>query len=101
MLVHKSVVEPGDHVIAIVPTYQQHYSIPESIGAEVEALKLREADGFLPDLDRLRSMVRPATKLIAMTNPNNPTGALMSREFLMEIVEIARTVGAYILCDEV
>ena len=101
MLVHKSIVERGDHVIAIVPTYQQHYSIPESIGADVEALRLKSSDAFLPDLDRLRDMVRPDTKLIAMTNPNNPTGALMDEQFLAEIAEIARSVGAYVLCDEV
>ena len=47
MLVHKAIVEPGDHVLSIVPTYQQHYSIPKSIQADVTTLALREEDGFL------------------------------------------------------
>ncbi|MCY4179387.1 MAG: aminotransferase [Litoreibacter sp.] len=101
MLVHKALVERDDHVVAIVPTYQQHYSIPSSIGAEVEKLHLREENNFLPDPDELRVMVTPETKLIAMNNPNNPTGALIPRELLEEIAAIARGAGAYILCDEV
>lgn len=101
MLVHKAIVSRGDHVVSIVPTYQQHYSIPESIEAEVDILRLRAEDDFLPDLDTLRQMVRPDTKLIALTNPNNPTGAQIERPMLEEIAQIARAVGAYVLCDEV
>ncbi|MEL6450008.1 MAG: aminotransferase [Pseudomonadota bacterium] len=101
MLVHKALVRPGDHVVAIVPTYQQHYSIPASIGADVTQLRLQARDAFLPDLGALRAMVTPATRLIALTNPNNPTGALIPRPMLEEIAQIARAAGAYILCDEV
>ena len=100
-LVHQTLVSRGDHVIAIVPTYQQHYSIPESIGAEVELLHLRPENGFLPDLAELRAMMRPDTRMIATNNPNNPTGALMDRAMLAEIADIARTSGAWVLCDEV
>ncbi|MEC8438729.1 MAG: aminotransferase [Pseudomonadota bacterium] len=101
MLVHKGLVERGDHVVSIVPTYQQHYSIPRSIEADVATLSLEASAGFLPDLDRLRSMVTPETKLIAFTNPNNPTGALIERPMLEAIAEIADSVDAYLLCDEV
>ena len=100
-LVHQALVERGDHVIAVVPTYQQHYSIPESIGAEVTPLRLQEKDGFLPDLAALKALLRPGTKLIALNNPNNPTGALIDAAMLGEIAAIARSVGAWILCDEV
>ncbi|WP_411976646.1 aminotransferase [Sulfitobacter faviae] len=100
-LVHQTLVSRGDHVIAIVPTYQQHYSIPESIGAEIELLHLRPENGFLPDLDELRAMMRPDTRMIATNNPNNPTGALMDRAMLAEIAEIAQGSGAWVLCDEV
>ena len=51
MLVHKTLVSKEDHVVSVVPTYQQHYSIPESIGAKVDRLALSEANDFLPDLD--------------------------------------------------
>jgi aspartate/methionine/tyrosine aminotransferase len=101
MLVHKAIVEPGDHVLSIVPTYQQHYSIPKSIQADVTILALREEDGFLPNLEALKASVKPNTKLIAFTNPNNPTGALIERPMLEDMVDIADSVGAYLLCDEV
>jgi len=101
MLVHKTLVAAGDRVVTVVPTYQQHYSIPASIGADVHTLQLREENNFLPDLDELRKLVVAGTRLIAMTNPNNPTGSLMDRAMLEEIVAIAREVDAWILCDEV
>ena len=101
MLVHRTLVERGDHVVSIVPTYQQHHSIPASIGADVELLHLREDNAWLPDLAELASMVRPETKLIALTNPNNPTGALISQAMLQDIIAIARRSGAWVLCDEV
>jgi len=101
MLVHKALVRPGDRVIAVVPTYQQHYSIPASLGADVQPLPLLEQDGWLPDLARLRALAVPGTRLIALTNPNNPTGALIPRPMLEEIAQIAREVGAWVLCDEV
>ena len=96
-----SLVEPGDRVISIMPTYQQLYSIPESYGAEVKLLNLTPENGYLPALEQLRELAVPGTKLICVNNPNNPTGALMSTELLREIVEIARSVDAYVLCDEV
>ena len=100
-LVHETLVEPGDRVISVLPTYQQHYSIPESFGADVQILKLAEEHGFLPDLAELRRLATPGTRLICLNNPNNPTGSLMDRAFLLEVVEIARACGAWILCDEV
>lgn len=96
-----SLIEPGDRVVSIMPTYQQLYSIPESFGADVQLLQLRQENDYLPDLDELRRLVTPNTRMICINNPNNPTGALMSAELLRQIVEIARGVGAYVLCDEV
>ncbi len=96
-----SLIEPGDRVISVMPTYQQLYSIPESFGAEVITLDLTVDNGYLPDMEQLRKLATPDTKMICINNPNNPTGALMSKEQLEEIVEIARSVGAYVMCDEV
>lgn len=96
-----SIVEPGDRVISVMPTYQQLYSIPQSFGADVQLLHLSHDNDFLPDLDQLRRLAVPGTKLICINNPNNPTGALISNDTLREIVDIARQAGAYLLCDEV
>ncbi|TDF98547.1 aminotransferase [Paraburkholderia guartelaensis] len=100
-LIYETLIEPGDTVISVLPTYQQHYSIPASYGANVKTLKLREENAFLPDLNELESLVDDKTRLIAINNPNNPTGSLMDEAFLGKIVEIARRCGAYLLCDEV
>lgn len=96
-----SLISAGDRVVSIMPTYQQLYSIPESIGADVAIMHLKEENHYLPDLDELCALVTPETKMICINNPNNPTGALMSKELLEQIIEIARSVGAYIHCDEV
>lgn len=92
-----SLISPGDRVVS----YQQLYSIPESYGADVQILHLRKENNYLPDLEKLRRLVTPDTKMICINNPNNPTGALMSEQLLREIVEIARSADAWILCDEV
>ena len=96
-----SLISPGDRVVSIMPTYQQLYSIPESYGADVQILHLSKENNYLPDLEKLRRLVKPKTKMICINNPNNPTGALMSEQMLREIVEIARSADAWILCDEV
>jgi aspartate/methionine/tyrosine aminotransferase len=99
-LAYQALVEPGDIVVSIVPTYQQHTAIPESLGAEVRLLRLREERGWLPDLDELRSLAAGA-KVIALVNPNNPTGSLLEEGALREITSIAEHEGAWIVADEV
>ena len=100
-LVYATLVEPGDRVISVLPTYQQHYSIPESLGADVQIHKLREENAFLPDLDAIERLITPNTKLIALTNPNNPTGSVVDRAMMQRVAELAARCGAYVLCDEV
>ncbi len=96
-----SLISAGDRVVSIMPTYQQLYSIPEAIGAEVALMHLKQENDYLPDLAELKALVTPDTKMICINNPNNPTGALMTGAQLQQIVDIARSVDAYILCDEV
>lgn len=99
-LVHSALVDPGTVVVSVVPTYQQHYSIPESCLAEVRKVWLRPENNFLPDLTELADAAQGA-RLIALTNPNNPTGALIDRAGLEQIAAIARDNDAWVLCDEV
>ena len=77
-----SLISAGDRVVSIMPTYQQLYSIPEAIGADVAIMHLKQENDYLPDLNELKSLVTPETKMICINNPNNPTGALMSKELL-------------------
>lgn len=96
-----SLVEPGDRVVSIAPSYQQLTSIPEGYGADLKVIRLRPENGYLPDPDELRALAVPGTKLICINNPNNPAGALMNEAMLREIVSIAKEAGAWLLCDEV
>ncbi len=100
-MVIAELIEPGDNVVAFLPNYQQHYAIPESLGAEIRYLVLKEENKYLPDLDELRELVDEKTKMITLSNPNNPTGAFIKEDMLREMAEIAKSVNAYILCDEI
>lgn len=96
-----ALIEPGDHVISVAPTYQQLFSVPESFGAKVDILHLKPENRFLPDVDELKELMRPDTKLICLNNPNNPSGMLMNDSMLKEVVSVAEQCGTWILCDEV
>ncbi|KAK8122676.1 hypothetical protein PG984_011346 [Apiospora sp. TS-2023a] len=100
-LVFYTLIGPGDHVICVFPTYQQLYAVPESLGAEVSLWELQEADGWIPDIGRLKAMIKGNTKMIVVNNPNNPTGATIPRDILASIVEVAREHGIIVLSDEV
>ncbi len=100
-LLFYSFIQPCDTVISVIPTYQQLYSIPASFGAKVKLLKLRKENNFLPDIEELKKLAAKDTKLICINNPNNPTGSLMSKKMLEQIAEIADSVKAYVLSDEV
>ncbi|KAL2863799.1 putative long-chain fatty acid transporter [Aspergillus lucknowensis] len=96
-----ALVGPGDHVICHYPTYQQLYSVPASLGADVSLWKSKEGDGWKLDIKALQELIRPNTKVIILNNPQNPTGAIIPQGTLEEIVEIARESSIYIFCDEV
>ncbi|MDD4159848.1 MAG: aminotransferase class I/II-fold pyridoxal phosphate-dependent enzyme [Synergistaceae bacterium] len=94
-------LEKGDNVVAVMPNYQQHYSIPEALGIEVRPLRLNKEEGYKVDPERLEALADSNTKLITLTNPNNPTGAYMNADDLYKIISIAEKNGSYILCDEI
>lgn len=100
-LVFESILDKGEEVISIVPTYQQHYSIPKSLGAEVKLVYLREENKWQPNLNDIERAITYKTKLICLNNPNNPTGAVIPDENLRRIVELAKAHNIWILSDEV
>jgi aspartate/methionine/tyrosine aminotransferase len=100
-LIYETLVDPGDRVVAVFPTYQQHQSIPKCFGAKVDFLTLRPENDFLPDLTEVERLIVPGVKILALNNPNNPSGSLMDLECLKKIIDIASVHGTYILCDEV
>lgn len=100
-LIFYSLLEEGDEVVCVVPAYQQHYSIPESIGAKVKLYFLKEENNWLPDMEELAQVVTSKTKLLCLNNPNNPTGAVIPNWLLEEIAEFAKKNNVWVLSDEV
>ncbi|KAJ6443099.1 elongation factor G [Purpureocillium lavendulum] len=96
-----SLVGSGDHVICVYPTYQQLYSVPQSLGADVSLWRLREDNGYAPDLGELDALVRQNTRMIIVNNPNNPTGQVISEDVLQGIADFAQARGIILLSDEV
>jgi aspartate/methionine/tyrosine aminotransferase len=96
-----NLVEPGDEAVVMFPNYMQIGGLARSLGANVKPLLLREEEGWRPDLDDLARAVTDKTRLIALCNPNNPTGAVVSDDDMRAICKVAGKVGAWILSDEV
>jgi len=96
-----NLVEPGDEVVVMFPNYMQIWGLARSLGAKVKPLSLREENNWRPDLEELAGAVTDKTRLIAICNPNNPTGAVMGDDDLRQICKLAGKVGAWILSDEV
>lgn len=95
-----ALLKPGDHVIVEHPNYASNYEVPRSLGCKVDLLKLRFEGRFKPDLQELKELLTPQTKLVSLTHPNNPTGAMVSRETLERIIEFVELHNAYLLFDE-
>jgi aspartate/methionine/tyrosine aminotransferase len=88
-------VEPGDHVIAVVPTYQSLYEVARSRGAEVSLVPLRP--DWTLDVEAIRRELRPNTSLIVLNAPNQPTGSIPSEAELRELFGL----GPRVFVDEV
>ena len=96
-----ALVQPGDHMVVMVPNYMQVWGAARNRGIRVETFGLDEARSWAPDLGELADKVHEGTKLIAVCNPNNPTGRILEPEEMETVVAIADSVGAWILADEV
>jgi len=96
-----STLEPGDEVVIILPNYQQIWGMIRSFGMAVKEVHLREELNWAPDLAEIEAAVSPRTRMIAVCNPNNPTGAILTGAEMDAIARIAERSGAWLLCDEI
>ncbi len=94
-------VQPGDEIVVETPGWPQAEVLAMAIGATIVRVERCEADGWALPLDRVRDAVTDRTKMIFVSNPNNPTGHLLQKPELEELVRIADHVGAWLLVDEV
>lgn len=91
-------LDKGDHVVATFPGYQSLYQVAEDIGCEVSKWEPDENLKF--QIQDLKSLVTKKTKLIVINFPHNPTGELISKKELSEIIELAREKNIFIFSDE-
>ncbi|HWI84418.1 pyridoxal phosphate-dependent aminotransferase [Ramlibacter sp.] len=102
MLAVQSVVDAGDEVVVLTPVWPNLVAQPLIMGAKVKRVSLEPAGGaWTLDLQRLLDAVTPATRLLVINAPNNPTGWTLSRAEQQAIVEHCRRAGTWILADEV
>ena len=97
----QALVAPGEEMVMMLPNYMQIWGVAKNFGITVKEFHLREERGWAPDLDELAEVVSDKTKLIAVCNPNNPTGYILTGEEMEAIMAVAERVGAWILSDEV
>lgn len=93
-------LEPNDNIVVITPTYQQHYSIPANLGIEVRKVRGTAENDYLPTIEEIRSAFDQNTRMIVATSPSNPAGIYIKPELMTQIVDVARSTGAYVLFDE-
>lgn len=96
-----SLLERGDEMVLMLPNYMQIWGLTRSFDVNVRPFWLKEELCWQPDLDELRSYVNPRTKMIAVCNPNNPTGALLNDEAREEILRLARENDCWLYADEI
>jgi len=96
-----ALLEGGDEAIFPDPGFPIYASMISFAGATPVSLPLREENDFVPDLDELRRLVTPKTKLLILNSPHNPTGGVLSAEAVREIGRLARDRDLYVLSDEI
>lgn len=96
-----TVCDPGDEIVVMLPNYLQAWGTAVNRGVQVKTFSLLESEGWAPDLEALSELVTPKTKLIAVCNPNNPTGRILTEGEMVAIVDIAKKADAWLLADEV
>lgn len=100
-IICSTLFEPADEVIVVSPGYRQVWGLAKNLGCRVHEVELRPEDNWRLDLDRLDSLCNKSTKLVAIVNPNNPTGSILSTAEMKRVIEICARHGAWLHADEV
>lgn len=97
----RSILNPGDEVILVEPSFVLFKPVTELCGATPVILTTTAESGYLPDPAQIAAAVTDRTAAIIINSPGNPTGATYPREVLEQIVELCRSKGLWLLSDEV
>ena len=96
----RTLLDKNDHAIIVVPNYQAAETVPLQI-CEVSGVPLNENDNWSLDIDQLKNLIKPNTKLISINFPNNPTGAVIDHGTFNQLVELCSNHSIYLFSDEV
>ncbi|CAN5467229.1 pyridoxal phosphate-dependent aminotransferase [soil metagenome] len=99
-LIATSILEKDDHVVVAKSNYATNIETPRTIGANISYLDMRFENNYTLDVDELESLITPQTKLVSLTYPHNPTGALIDEATLKKIIDIIEQKNTYLLFDE-
>ena len=96
-----TILSPGDHVIAMTPSYEQFYTYPASLGCSYTLISLKEENQWKPTIDDFKDAIKKETKMIILNSPNNPTGTVIDEALMSSLIDLARAHDCYIMVDEI
>ena len=99
-IVATSLLDKQDHMVVVKPNYATNIETPKTIGAEIAYLNLKFEDAFELDISLLEKLITDKAKLVSLTYPHNPTGAVINEEKLKEIINIIEQKNTFLLLDE-
>jgi aspartate/methionine/tyrosine aminotransferase len=99
-IIQSSLLETGSRILVMRPNYATNIETPKAIGAQIDFLDLHFEDGFKLDLNAFERQIKPDTKIVSLTNPHNPTGTVMTKAEIGNVIEIVEASNAYLLFDE-
>jgi aminotransferase len=97
----RALVNPGDEVIVPMPSFVCYEPIAKMAGAKVIVIDTKQENNFKLTPEELRNAITPKTKLLVLPFPNNPTGAILTREELEALAEVLRDTEIAVLSDEI
>jgi aspartate/methionine/tyrosine aminotransferase len=99
-IIHTSLLTAQDELLVMHPNYGTNIETPRAIGVNVKFISLTFENGFRPDFDEIKKQITSKTKIISITNPNNPTGVYLTNEELTQFIQLAEKNNCYLLVDE-
>jgi aspartate/methionine/tyrosine aminotransferase len=99
-IVHTALLEQGGRLLVQFPNYATNLETPFAIGASIEKLELKFENGYHFSIEEAAKRISPQTRLISITQPNNPTGTMLNREELDALIRLAEESETYLLVDE-
>jgi aspartate/methionine/tyrosine aminotransferase len=99
-IINTSLLTPADHLIVVRPNYATNIEVPVTIGCSISYIDLQLETGWRLNITAIEAAITPATRLISITSPHNPTGITMTQQELQTLIAIAEKRDIYLLVDE-